>query len=82
MLQIGGMAQNENFNQIRGVAVIQSILWPDPSLGGFRSPFQRGDKERPLRLSLHVQSLKSLSEAENAAYEAIRELGEITVNLF
>ena len=57
--------------------MIQSVIWPDPSMGEFRSPFARGEKERPLRLSLHIQSLKNLPEEQSAAYQAIRELGGV-----
>ena len=57
--------------------MIQNVIWPDPQMGEFCSPFLRGGKERSLRLSLHVQSLKNLSEEDSAGYTAIRELGQL-----
>lgn len=57
--------------------MIHSVKWPDPRGGEFRSPFLRGDKERPLRLTIHIQSLGGLSGEDRSAYEEIRELGQL-----
>lgn len=53
------------------------VVWPDPHINEFISPFLRGKKERPLRLSIHTQSLCDLTEEEDAAYKTIRELGQL-----
>ncbi|MCJ7633752.1 hypothetical protein MUP77_15360 [Candidatus Bathyarchaeota archaeon] len=57
--------------------MIQSIVWPDPGMNEFRSPFQRGDKERNLRLTLHIESFDGKAGENNVAYSVIRELGEL-----
>lgn len=58
--------------------MIQSIVWPDPRMKEFRSPFQRGDKERNLRLTLHIESFDGITGENEVAYSVIRELGELT----
>jgi hypothetical protein len=55
--------------------MVQSILWPDPRMNEFRTPFQRGEKERNLRVTLHIESFEGVTGISKVAYSTIRELG-------
>ena len=55
--------------------MVQSISWPDPRMNEFRTPFQRGEKERTLRVTLHIESFEGVTGVNKLAYSTIRELG-------
>jgi hypothetical protein len=57
--------------------MIQPILWPEQGRDEYASPFHRGKHERPLRITLDVESFKDSAGNEKDAYELIRELGEL-----
>ncbi|MBI5031854.1 MAG: hypothetical protein HZB51_15095 [Chloroflexi bacterium] len=57
--------------------MIERILWPQPNPGEFPSPFIRGDKERPLRITLHTSGLNNLPDDENEALVALLELANL-----
>ncbi len=57
--------------------MIPHIRWPDPHMDENQSPFQRGAHERPLRVTIHVQSLQNLTGEDAMAYQVIRELGTL-----
>lgn len=56
--------------------MIETIQW---KLGHneLPSPFMRGKDERPLRITLHSESLDDVSEDEKEAVELLRELGNL-----
>ena len=54
--------------------MIQPINWPDNELGGlgkYNSPFQRGKRERPLKLTFHLSTLGNLSKEDADALSVI-----------
>ena len=54
--------------------MIQPIHWPDIELGGlgkYNSPFQRGKRERVLKLTFHTSALENLSKEDTDALSAI-----------
>jgi len=54
--------------------VTETITWQDSRRGELHSPFQRGERERPLRITLHTSSFAALPPSEHAAVSAIREM--------
>jgi hypothetical protein len=56
--------------------MIDPIVWPKviPYRGEFPSPFIRGDRERPLRLTFHTSSFTDLSPEETEALETLLQL--------
>src|SRR4030043_833633 len=54
--------------------MIQPIHWPDIELGGlgkYNSPFQRGKRERVLKLTFHASALENLSKEDTDSLSAI-----------
>ncbi len=54
--------------------MIQPIHWPDIELGGlgkYTSPFQRGKRERALKLTFHLSTLGNLSKEDADALSVI-----------
>jgi hypothetical protein len=54
--------------------MIPHIMWARSSHGEPVSPFLRGKKERPLKITFHTSSLAGASGEEAEAVEALREL--------
>ncbi len=58
--------------------MINRIIWQPHILSKeLESPFQRGEHERPLRITLHCDSLCDLNEEEELALNTIRNLGNL-----
>lgn len=58
--------------------MIERIEWSHSThFGELPSPFMRGKQERPLRITLHSDSLAKLSGQEMAAVALLRELGHL-----
>jgi hypothetical protein len=54
--------------------VIEPIHWPQPRHPEMTSPFERGEHERPLRITFHTSTLGEASAPERVALEALHEL--------
>lgn len=58
--------------------MIPQIEWPDPQqMGDYRSAFQSGQNQRPLRLTLHNESLEDMSHESQEALSVIIELASL-----
>lgn len=57
--------------------MINSIRWLDKTHDEFSSPFMRGEKERPLRLTFHTSALGDLSPADAESLEVLYELSHL-----
>jgi hypothetical protein len=57
--------------------MIPRIDWNRSPTNELRSPFERGPRERPLRLTFHSHSLVGLREEEQEAVDAMRELPQV-----
>jgi hypothetical protein len=57
--------------------MISSIHWPQHHSDEFLTPFERGKGERPLRITLHGQTLHNLSKEELIALDVIKEFVQV-----
>jgi len=57
--------------------MVEQIIWPLSINGEFRSPFQRGEKERALRITFHAETLKNPQAKEKDATGALFELARL-----
>ena len=57
--------------------MIKPIHWPEVELGGlgkYNSPFQRGERERSLKLTFHLSTLENISAEDNNALSVLYNL--------
>jgi hypothetical protein len=54
--------------------MIDPLIWHQPFQDEYKSPFQRGEKERRIRITFYPESLFGLSETESKAYDVLIEL--------
>jgi hypothetical protein len=54
--------------------MIERMNWPESRNSELPSPFLRGRKERPLRITFHASGLVALPETETEALDALTEL--------
>jgi hypothetical protein len=58
--------------------MIERILWGYPAnIGELPSPFQRGEGERPLRITFHTNSLINLPDSEATAVDLLHKLAHL-----
>lgn len=57
--------------------MINPIHWPEPQHDELPSPFLRGEKERPLRITFHTSTLIDLSAKEAESLETLYELSRL-----
>jgi hypothetical protein len=57
--------------------MIRQVKWPDRRPAEYVSPFQRGAKERPLRLTLHAETLDGLPDGEARPLCALLDLATL-----
>src|SRR5579859_3896263 len=64
---------NANVRSANHYRMIEKIYWPQ----GENNPFIKGPNQRPLRITLHTQTLQNLSGQEAEALDAIKELSKL-----
>jgi hypothetical protein len=60
------------------VTLIEQVKWPQSTMGEALSPFLRGNRERPLRITLHSSSFSRASDEDTEAISAIRDLSTVS----